>query len=141
MGFNVDGSFNDVEITTNFNSNDLENSFIKGIIKVNSIDTDNKKRDKHLRTVDYFNVEKFGTIKLTSSKIEKKSANNYHLTAKLTIKKKTKTIVIPLMVTETKNLIKVKSNFSINRLDYGVGESSWVLSDTVKLQIDFTGKK
>ncbi|MET2983906.1 YceI family protein [Aureibaculum conchae] len=141
MGFNVDGTFNDVTISTNFNSTDLENSYIKGVIKVNSIDTDNKKRDKHLRNKDYFEVEKYGTIKLTSTKIEKKSASKYQLTAKLTIKKTTKTITIPLEVKQTSDSISIKSSFSINRLDFGVGESSWVLSDTVKIKVNFSGKK
>ncbi|MDY7395770.1 YceI family protein [Aureibaculum sp. 2210JD6-5] len=141
MGFYVDGTFNKVNISTNFDADNLDNSYIKGVIQVSSIDTDNKKRDKHLRTADYFDVEKFSTIKLTSTKIEKKSGNKYQLTAKLTIKKTTKTIVIPLEVRETKSLILFKSNFSINRLDYGVGESSWVMSDTVKIEVNFVDKK
>jgi len=141
MGFNVDGTFNDVTISTNFNLSDLENSYINGVIKVSSIDTDNKKRDKHLRNEDYFEVEKYSTIKLISTKIEKKSTSKYQLTAKLTIKKTTKTITIPLEVKQTSNSITIKSNFSINRLNYGVGESSWVMSDIVKIQVNFSGKK
>lgn len=141
MGFNVDGSFTNVKISTNFNSDNLASSYINGTIKVSSIDTDNKKRDKHLRNKDYFEAEKYGTIQLTSTKIEKTTTNKYLLSAKLTIKKTTKTITIPVEVTETENLISIKSNFSVNRLDYDVGESSWVLSDTVKLKINYVGNK
>ncbi|WP_117881424.1 YceI family protein [Aureibaculum luteum] len=141
MGFNVDGKFKDVAVSANFNSNNLERSFIKGTIQVSSIDTDNNKRDKHLRTADYFEEETFSTIKLTSTIIVKKAANQYQLTAKLKIKKTTKTIEIPLEVIENGSSIVMKSSFSINRLDYGVGESSWVLSDTVKIQVNFKGNK
>lgn len=141
MGFNVDGTFNDINISTNFNSNDLKNSFIKGVIKVNSIDTNNKKRDKHLRNEDYFEVEKYNTIHLTSTRIEKNSNNKYQLTAELTIKKITKTIVIPLEIIETTTSLSLNSKISIDRLDYGVGGSSWVLSDKVRIKVSFTGKK
>lgn len=141
MGFYVDGTFKNVAISTNFDSTDLENSYIKGVINVSSIDTDNNKRDKHLRTADYFDAEKFSTIQLISTKIKKKLGNKYELTAKLTIKETTKTIVIPLAVEETNSSITLKSNFSIDRLDYGVGENSWVLSDTVKIKVSFKGKR
>ncbi|QCX37748.1 YceI family protein [Aureibaculum algae] len=141
MGFNVDGFFSDVKIATNFKSNDLENSYIKGVINVTSIDTDIKKRDKHLLTADYFEAETFPFIKLSSKKIERKASNKYLLTASLTIKKTTKTIVIPLEIIESANSIAIKSSFSINRLDYEVGTSSWVLSDIVKIQINYTGNK
>ncbi len=141
MGFNVDGTFNDVVVNANFDSNDLTNSYIKGIIKVNSIDTGNQKRDKHLRTADYFEVETYNTIRLSSTQIVKKSANSYLLTAQLTIKDKTKTINVPIEVTENKTSITLKSSFEIDRLDYGVGESSWVMSDRVKIEVNFSGNK
>ncbi len=141
MGFNVGGTFNDIVVKVNFDSNDLANSYINGTIKVSSIDTENKKRDKHLRTADYFEVETYSTIQLSSTNIEKTSSNKYQLTANLTIKDKTKTINIPLEVTETKTSLVIKSSFEIDRLDYGVGESSWVMSDTVKIEVNFSGIK
>ena len=141
MGFNVDGNFSDVSVVTNFKSNNLTHSYINGTIKVSSIDTDNAKRDKHLRTKDYFEVDTYKTIQFTSTKIVKKSSNNYQVTAQLTIKKTTKTIVIPLVVNETGNSVTMKGNFSIDRLNYDVGESSWVLSDIVKIQVNYTGKR
>jgi len=141
MGISVKGKFKEVTISSNFNSSDLENSFLNSVISVNSIDTDNKKRDKHLINKDFFEASTYKEIQLTSSKIEKVSANNYQLTAKLTVKNKTKEIVVPLQVVETDTSVIITSSFSINRLDYGVGKSSWTMSDTVKIQLVYTGNK
>ncbi len=141
MGFTVQGKFKRVTISSNFNSNNLENSFINAVISVNSIDTDNKKRDKHLINKDFFETATYPSIKLTSTKINKISAKNYQLTGTLTIKNVSKKIVVPLQVVETVNSITIQSSFSVNRLDYGVGKSSWTLSDTVKIQLVYTAKK
>jgi len=141
MGFNVDGQFKKAAISSNFDADNLENSFINGIIQVNAIDTNNKKRDKHLLSDDYFEASTYHNIRLKSTKIVRTSANKYQLMGNLTIKKTTKQIVIPLVVAETNAVITIKSKFSIDRLDYNVGDSSWVLSDTVKLNITYTAKK
>lgn len=141
MGFNVDGKFTDVFIVSNFNSKNLSESFINGLVTVNSIDTDNRKRDKHLINKDYFESSSYEHLKIKSIKISKTQSGSYNLTANLTIKKTTKKIVIPIRVTETDSSVTISANFSINRLDYGVGESSWVMSDTVKIQVNFSGKK
>lgn len=141
LGFYVDGTFSDISITSNFNSNNLSNSYIKGIVKVNTINTDNNKRDAHLRRADFFDVVNYEFIELESIEFEKETQNKYKLIAKLTIKKVTKTIVIPIEIVETKNSIRLTANFDINRLDYEVGESSFVMSDTVKIEIIYSGKK
>ena len=39
-------------------------------VQVSTIDTDNEKRDKHLKTDDYFDVEKYPIIRIASTKIE-----------------------------------------------------------------------
>lgn len=141
IGMYVDGKFSDIVINSNFNVEKLTESYINATIKVNSISTKNPKRDKHLLSDDFFDVTKYTTLKLVSTKIEKISENNYKLTAKLTIKKTTKSIEIPLELSENNTSVTIKSNFKLNRRDYNVGGSSWVLSNTVKIQIVYSAKK
>jgi polyisoprenoid-binding protein YceI len=141
FGRTVNGKFTNTQITSNFDKNNLKNSFIKAIIKVNSIDTDNKKRDKHLLNEDYFDQNQFSEIKLNSTSIIKLDQNNYQMLANLTIKSVTKNIKIPLEIIETENSINIKSHFTINRRDYKVGEKSWVLSDLVKIEINYLANK
>lgn len=140
IGMYVNGTFTEAAISSNYNAKNLEESYINATINVNSINTENIKRDKHLLKDDFFDVAKYATIKLASTKIEKISENNYKLTAKLTIKETTKSIIIPLEVIENDKSITVKSSFSLNRRDYKVGGSSWVLSNTVKVQIVYVAK-
>ncbi|MCF6348784.1 MAG: YceI family protein [Flavobacteriaceae bacterium] len=141
IGMYVDGKFNDVAINSNFNSENLNESYINTTIKVNSINTKNTKRDKHLLSDDYFDAASYEDIKLKTTKIEKVSENKYKLIAKLTIKETTKRIVIPLQVNENEESITIRSNFNINRRDYKVGGSSWILSNTVKIEIVYIAKK
>jgi len=141
FGMYVSGSFNKVKVTSNFDKDNLAKSYINATIKVSSITTNNSKRDKHLLSNDFFDAAKYATIKLESTKIEKISENRYRLKAKLIIKKTTKNIVIPLDVYENDNYRTIKYNFKLNRRDYGVGSSSWVMSNTVKIQIVYTSKK
>ncbi len=141
FGIYVNGSFTDITIHSNFNSNNLKDSFINAGIKVNSLTTHNTKRDKHLFKEDFFDIGKYKEIRLLSTNIQKVSANQYKLYARLTIKKTTKEIVIPLHITEAQHTTTITSNFSINRRDYKVGANSWVLSDIVKIQVVYTIKK
>ena len=141
IGFNVNGSFSKVVVTSNFDKNNLADSFINAVVAINTINTNNKKRDKHLLETDYFDETNYKHLKLVSSKIEKDATNNYKLTGELTIKKTTKTVVIPLVINENKSSFTITSNFELNRRDYGVGGSSWILSNTVKIQVKYTIKK
>jgi len=140
IGVYVDGSFDNVNTTINFDKNNLKNSYINAEVAINSIDTGNKKRDKHLLKADYFDETNFKQMKLTSTKIEKVATNKYKLTAKLSIKKTTKTVVIPLIVSNSGNATILNASFEVNRRHYGVGGNSWVLSDTVKIKVKHTIK-
>jgi len=141
IGMYVNGSFNNLTVESNFDVNNLTNSFINAVVQINSISTNNKKRDKHLLEADYFDEPNYKEMKLVSSKIEKVSTNKYKLTGKLTIKKTIKTVVIPLTITNNKDLIIIKGDFKLNRRNYGVGGSSWVMSNEVKIQVKHTIKK
>ena len=141
IGFNVNGNFSKAVVTSNFDKNNLADSYISAVVAINAINTNNKKRDKHLLETDYFDETKYKHLTLVSRKIEKNSNNNYKLTGKLTIKKTTKTVVIPLVINENESLFTMTSNFEINRRDYDVGGSSWILSNTVKIQVKHTIKK
>lgn len=139
FGVNVDGDFSDVTIKTNFNFNNPSESYLNAEIVVKSIATGIKGRDKSILKKDYFDEANYKTIQLKSTKIEKRSEGNFMLYANLTIKKTTKSIEIPLEVSETAHSLKMKANFMINRKDYKVGGGSLILSKKVKIQVVYTG--
>ena len=135
LGINVKGNFSEINITSAINEDSLDKNYINTIIKVNSIKTGNTKRDEHLLKEDFFDVDKYEEIRFRSANLEKVTDNNYRLTGNLTIKNTTKLISIPLEINESKNGLIIRSNFEINRRDFDVGGSSWILSDIVKIEV------
>lgn len=141
LGVNVDGNFSKVSINSNFDKNNIDGSFLNATIDVKTIDTDNDTRNKSLSEKKYFDTANHQNITLKSTKIIKVSDTKYTLTGKLTVKATTKTVTIPLTVTEDADVITITADFEINRRDYKVGKSSWVMSDTVKIKVLYVAKK
>ena len=134
VGINVDGHFNTFQITASISEDDeLEN--IISTIKVASIETGIESRDEHILKEDYFDAEKHKSIVLKSTEIKKLKTGTYKVIANLTIKGKTKTITIPVTMQKTDGQYKIASYFEIDRKDFDVGGSSFVLGKTVKISV------
>ena len=140
LGINVDGHFNSCSITTKFNETNSQLESISGSITVSSIETGIENRDEHLLEEDYFNSEKHKQIILKSESVTKISATEYSVKANLTIKGITKAININVNVENIDGSNKTSSSFEINRKDFKVGGSSFVMSNTVKINIIYSQK-
>ncbi|MEP7074413.1 MAG: YceI family protein [Acidobacteriota bacterium] len=150
----VPGFFRDFTGSINFDSKDITKSTVEFTAKATSIDTGIGARDNHLRTKDFFEVDKYPDITFKSTKVEKKG-KGYLLTGDFTMKGVTKSITFPFQIVgwlpaddRSGGKMGIAAETSINRRDYGV---TWgtnlptgiaAVSDTVKilLQID-AGKK
>ncbi|MCD2258336.1 YceI family protein [Psychroserpens luteolus] len=141
LGFNVDGYFSSASITTNFNSNNSAQWTLSGSVKANSIATGIKKRDEHLLREDYFDVKTYPDITLKATGFKKISENKYKVEVNLTIKDVTKRITIPMQISDDDNSLKLSAYFEINRRDFGVGGSSLTLSNTARINVNYTLKK
>lgn len=142
----VRGKFNDFSATITYDENDITKSSMTGTIKVASIDTDNEKRDDHLRSADFFDVEKFPEITFKSKRVEKKE-KNYVLIGDLTMRGVTKEAAVPFTVTDKitdpqgKTRIGFEANLRLNRQDFGIAWSKTmdngglVVSDTIDIEI------
>ncbi|RXJ44287.1 YceI family protein [Gelidibacter gilvus] len=95
-------------------------------VKVNSVDTSVENRDKHLRSADFFDVEKFPNMTFKSTKIlATGKPNEYLLYGKLTIKDVTKDVIFDLhyggsVTSDQGQKIGVKAQTTINRFDYNI---------------------
>lgn len=130
-GFTVDGSFGGLEAAIVFDENDLESSSIKASVSVETIDTGIEKRDKHLKAKGYFHVEAFPRIEFASSNIRKKGGG-YEAEGTLSIKGVSKKIVIPFTFEEN----TFKGTLALDRVDYGVGKKSLILSREVQISMN-----
>ena len=88
----VTGNFTSFEGTVLSDKADFSDAKINFTIKVNSIDTDNEKRDQHLTGTDFFDVEKYPEITFKGKSLKKVSGNKYKLTGDFTMHGVTKTI-------------------------------------------------
>lgn len=151
----VNGEFHDYEATINFDPENLKESMVDVKIMVNSIDTENEKRDGHLKTADFFNVEKWPYITFKSEDIRKTGDNEFVANGQLTIKDVTKDIALPFTLLgvmdnpmkEGTLVAGIKSSIVIDRTDYKVGTGDWasdaVIGDevTVNLNLELNADK
>ena len=91
---NVKGNFSDFSGTITVDGADPGKSAVDVTIKAASIDTDNDGRDTHLKSADFFDVQKYPDITFQSTKVEKTDAG-YTLYGKLTMHGKTNDVIIP----------------------------------------------
>jgi polyisoprenoid-binding protein YceI len=136
MGIGVEGSFGGLQADVQFDPADLPKSNINASIDAGSINSDNSSRDDHLKGEDFFDVAHYPNITLKSVAFKHKSGNNYTGQFNLTIKGKTKLIDVPFTFTEKGNTRAFKGSFKLNRLDFGVGDSSLILADEATVNID-----
>lgn len=141
FGINTGGDLAGVQGKINFDAKKPASASFDVTIKVSTIDTDNGKRDEHLKSDDYFDVEKYPVIHIVSTSITKGAdLMHFTFTGKLTIKNVTKTISFPFTAQGKTGGAIFAGNFEIDRLDYGVGKGSSVMSDKVKISLSVFAK-
>ncbi len=122
----VTGAFRDFDVTFENAKDDFTDAKITATLKVRSIDTQNEKRDNHLKSNDFLNAEKFPEIKFKSTKVEKTGNDRYRITGDLTIRDVTKPVVLEAvyrgMIDDPwgNKRIGFKATTTINRFDFGV---------------------
>jgi polyisoprenoid-binding protein YceI len=82
---NVKGQFSGVSGTLNLHEGDVTNSEIEAIIDVATISTRDDQRDAHLKSADFFDVEKFPTLTFKSTRVIRKSDDELAVEGELTI--------------------------------------------------------
>jgi polyisoprenoid-binding protein YceI len=90
----VTGAFNSFSGEVNSPDENFENATIEFALDVNSIDTNQTMRDDHLKSAEFFDVEKFPAITFKSSSFKKVKGDDYQLSGTLTIKDVAKEVVL-----------------------------------------------
>ena len=95
----VSGRFNNFSGTIRYDEQDPTKSSVEFSAKVESIDTGVANRDKHLRTADFFEVEKYPDMTFKSTRVERKGKGAYVLHGDLTLKGVTKPVALSFTTT------------------------------------------
>ncbi|MBX5484437.1 MAG: polyisoprenoid-binding protein [Myxococcaceae bacterium] len=94
MVSNVKGQFTKLTGTFHYDEKNPANSTAEATIEASSIDTHEPKRDAHLRSPDFFDVEKYPTITFKSTRVQKAGKGKLKVTGDLTMHGVTKSVVL-----------------------------------------------
>ncbi|RMG16211.1 MAG: polyisoprenoid-binding protein [Bacteroidetes bacterium] len=146
---NVLGTFDKFEGTVKFDPEDLKTSSVEFSVDVSSVNTKNERRDNHLKSADFFDVEKWPTMSFKSTSITKgEGENEYIVKGNMTIRDVTKEMEIPVKflgamphpMRKGAYVGGFTTEFTINRTEFGVGTGNWaattVIGDEVKVRVN-----
>ena len=125
LGFNVTGSFRGLQGAITFFPDNLPASSMDVSVQSKSVNTGIDMRDNHLRKEEYFDSKKYPNIRFISMKITTSTKpGTLFMYGKLTIKNVTREVFFPFTAIPQQGGYLFTGEFKINRIDYGVGESS-----------------
>jgi len=119
----VEGQFKSFDGTMESSKPDFSDAKVTFTIEVASINTDNEKRDNHLKSDDFLNAEKYPQMKFVSTSVTPEGDNKFKLAGDLTIRNITKPVVFDVKYGGTVTAMGgthagFKATTKINRFDY-----------------------
>ena len=108
-------------------------------VQVKSVDTNDEKRDQHLRSPDFFSVNQFPTMTFKSTSVSRGADETYEIKGDLTLHGVTKPVVLSMRKTGEgddpwgnhrigfEGTTKIKrSDFGMNKMMQAVGDQVWI---------------
>lgn len=139
----ISGTFSTVSATITSSKDDFSDAVIELTADVNSINTGVEQRNTHLKSPDFFDAAKFGTLTFKSTSFKKTGDKNYEVTGDLTLHGVTKPVTLKAVLNGTvvnpqnkKTVAGFKVTGTIKRMDFGIAPSfpSTGVSDDVELK-------
>ena len=130
FGLNVTGSFKGLKGKIIFDPANTASALFDVSVDARTVYTGNESRDKHLKKDEYLDVERYPTLSFVTTRIVAFGMPGvYKMEGELIIKGIKKAVSFPFTATPTTKGYRLKGQFKVNRRDFKVGASSWVLSD------------
>jgi polyisoprenoid-binding protein YceI len=140
----VEGQFKTFDVKLAAKKEDLSDASIEVTADINSIDTDDDKRDEHLKAADFFDAPNFPTLTFKSTSYKKDGTDKYKyvLTGNLTMHGVTKLVTLEVTYNGSavhpytkKTILGFKIKGIIKRSDFSISAAtpSAVLSDEINL--------
>jgi len=143
LGINdVSGTFDDFTVNVVSSKADFSDAVFTLTAKTNSINTRLDARNNHLKSADFFDVEKYPELTFTSTEVTPAGENKYKLSGDLTIHGVTKSVTVDLLYRgQTTNPMssQLTTSFQVNgtikRSDFEVGGNfpEAIVSDEVRI--------
>jgi polyisoprenoid-binding protein YceI len=144
----VRGRFAKFTGTVRLDDGDLTRSSVEATVDASSIDTGTAQRDAHLRSADFFDVERFPELRFQSLRIEKTGSDRYRVVGNLTIRDVTREVALDAEYAGRgtdpwgNERVAFAAKTAIDRKDFGLGwnqvlEAGGVLvGDRVEIELD-----
>lgn len=134
---NADGRFHRFQGDIAVDPRDVATARISLSIEAASIDTGIGLRDTHLRSADFFDVERFPTITFESLRVEA-AGRRATVTGRLTMRGVTREIALPVDVAVSDVALVASGELVMNRRDYGMGYNSSINPIGNEVRVSFT---
>ena len=142
----VRGQFDDFSGKFIFDPENIAASECNIEVKVNSINTNIRRRDDHLRSSEFFAVQEYPLMTFKTEKIRRVEGNRFELEGKLTVKDVTKKVAIPFTyygikenpLTPKQLVAGFEAKFTIDRFDYHVGQGKFYEMGVIGKDVDVT---
>jgi polyisoprenoid-binding protein YceI len=143
----VRGRFSDFSGTVAFDAGDPSRSTVSFTIQAASIDTNQKDRDAHLRSADFFETDTYPTITFTSTAIAAQGGDRSLVTGRFTVRDVTREITLPVTFLGAakdpwgNERIAFEAEYALNRKDYGLlwnaalETGGFLVGDEVKISL------
>ena len=147
----VQGRFDQFEGTIVFDPANPEATVVRGTVEAASINTNNDKRDKHLRSGDFFNAKKFPKLRFESTKVTVTEGRNGKIAGNLTIHGVTRAVVLDVKFLGSGKdpwgnvRAGFRAELTIDRRDYGLNwnelleTGGFLVGDEIEIRIDVEG--
>lgn len=115
----------------------------KVAIEMASTFSDNEKLTGHLKSPDFFDIEKFPQSTFDVTGIKKESETSYTISGNFTLHGKTKNISFPATVSQGDGSVKISAKFDINRKDFDIvyaGKADDLIRDEVVIELNLEAK-
>ena len=144
----VTGRFSRFAATFAWDPDDVEASWLTATIDAASIDTDNDRRDNHLRSPDFFAADSYPTLTFQSTRVEAVEEGRLRVAGDLSIRGVTKPVVLDVVLEgatvggEGQPITGWTAETTINRKDYGLmwnrltEAGGWVVADDVRIVLE-----
>ncbi len=143
----VDGNFKTFDAKITSAKADLSDATFELTADVNSINTDNERRDGHLKSPDFFDAAKFPSISFKSTSFKKVEGKQYKMTGDLTMHGVTKPVTLNVIMAgpvamkgmggKEQEKAGFKASGTLKRSDFSVGTIPVVVvSDEIELKVN-----
>lgn len=149
MGVPVDGRFKRFDAKLNFNPKQPAAGSVSFNIELASVSMGAPELESELAKADWFDSKKMPQASFQSSSIKAAGPNKFEVAGKLTIKGKSRDIVVPISLAQTGAgagaITTANGGFVLKRLEFKIGDGDWadtsmVANDVqVKFKLAFSG--